>query len=365
MLAALDRNQNPYKLPSHERAAWLTEMPYAEEVIFGAAALDEPPEYLYWIGCGAAYDERTGLVARATMDLLRAAGVRFVTLGPAEPCCGEPAKRIGEEGRFQMMALTAIEMIKETGARKIVTHCPHGLNVFLHEYPALGFSIPARHHSELLAELVAAGRLRPATPLAWSGWPAAPLPATAGPARSEPTAANSAEPAGTSAVEPTAAGSAKPAAISGAEGDAAAGEHDTARGRMVYHEPCNLARTGRPAGALDILRAVAAAAGGGARGGEQVGSSGDAAVLLPDRHGVQTFCCGGGGANSFYQVEQEEQRISALRLDQLLATGASTVAVSCPFCLTMLRDAAAARGGPDIAVLDVAELLGGGEATWQ
>ena len=159
VLQALDRNSNPYRLPSHERAAWLTELPYAEEITFGAAELEEPPEYLYWIGCGAAYDERSSLVVRATMDLLRAAGVSFVTLGPAEPCCGEPAKRLGEEGRFQMLAMTAIEMIKETGARRIVTHCPHGLNTFLHEYPALGFSIPAVHHAELLAELVAAGRL--------------------------------------------------------------------------------------------------------------------------------------------------------------------------------------------------------------
>ena len=273
MLAALDRNQNPYKLPSHERAAWLADMPYAEEVVFGAAEPAEPPEYLYWIGCAAAYDERTSLVARATMDLLRAAGVSFVTLGPAEPCCGEPAKRIGEEGRFQMMAVTAIEMIKETGAQKIVTHCPHGLSMFLHEYPALGFSIPAVHHSELLAELVAEGRLRPA-----------PLGAP-----------------------------------------------------VVYHEPCNLARGGQPAAAA--LRGLGARA------------------LLPSRSGTRTFCCGGGGANSFYQVEREETRISALRYEQLAETGADEVAVSCPFCLTMLRDAAAAHGQRALPVRDVAEVL--------
>ncbi len=117
VLQALDRNSNPYRLPSHERAAWLVDLPYAEQITFGVAEPEEPPEYLYWIGCGAAYDERSSQVARATMDLLRAAGVSFVTLGPAEPCCGEPAKRLGEEGRFQMLAMTAIEMIKETGAQ--------------------------------------------------------------------------------------------------------------------------------------------------------------------------------------------------------------------------------------------------------
>ncbi len=66
--------------------------------------------------------------------------------------------------------------------------------------------------------------------------------------------------------------------------------------------------------------------------------------MLPPRSGVRTFCCGGGGGNSFYQVEQEETRISALRYEELAATGAEEVAVSCPFCLTMLRDAAGAHG---------------------
>jgi Fe-S oxidoreductase/nitrate reductase gamma subunit len=274
VLQALDRNSNPYRLPSHERAAWLVDLPYAEQITFGVAEPEEPPEYLYWIGCGAAYDERSSQVARATMDLLRAAGVSFVTLGPAEPCCGEPAKRLGEEGRFQMLAMTAIEMIKETGAQRLVTHCPHGLNTFLHEYPALGFTIPAVHHTELLAELVAAGRL------------------DVGPAAAAPVA---------------------------------------------YHEPCNLARAGRPtAAALAIL---------------------DGRGVLPPRHGERTFCCGGGGGNSFYQVQHEETRISALRFAELADTGVERIAVACPYCLTMLRDAAAASQGEAPEVIDVAEAL--------
>ena len=106
---------------------------------------------------------------------------------------------------------------------------------------------------------------------------------------------------------------------------------------MAYHEPCNLARAGRPAAAaLAVL------------GGDAV---------LPPRSGVRTFCCGGGGANAFYQVEQEETRISALRYDELAATGAERVAVACPHCLTMLRDAAGAEGPDGPQVLDVAEAL--------
>jgi len=292
VLAALDRNQNPYRLPSHERAAWLADVPYADEVVFGVAEFEEPPEYLFWIGCSGAYDERAAEVARATMDLLHQAGVSFVTLGPAEPCCGEPAKRLGEEGRFQMLALTAMEMIRETGARRIVTQCPHGLNTFLHEYPALGLEMPAEHHSELLLRLVREGRLQPAdVPLVDAETPAAATPAGDGP--------------------------------------------------LVYHEPCNLARAGRPPDALDLLCTAA----------------GDGEVRLPPRRGKRTFCCGGGGANSFYQVEQEERRISGLRLDELLETGTGRIVVSCPFCLTMLRDAAGNRPDAAASVVDVAEVL--------
>jgi len=127
VLQALDRNSNPYRLPSHEAAAWLMELPTPRPSRSRRGA-DEPPEYLYWIGCAAAYDERSSAAVRATMDLLRAAGVDFVTLGPRKPCCGEPAKRLGEEGRFQMLAMVAIETIRETARAKVVTHCPHGLN---------------------------------------------------------------------------------------------------------------------------------------------------------------------------------------------------------------------------------------------
>ena len=82
-----------------------------------------------------------------------------------------------------------------------------------------------------------------------------------------------------------------------------------------------------------------------------------AAAALPARSGTRTFCCGGGGANSFYQVEQEERRISTIRYEELAATGAERIAVSCPFCLTMLRDAAGAQGEAGLDVVDVAEVV--------
>lgn len=281
VLEALDRNQNPYRLPSHERAGWLLELPYAEEVLVGAGdGAGDEPEWLYWLGCSAGYDSRASQVALATLELLRTAGVSFATLGPAEPCCGEPAKRLGEEGRFQMIAMTNMELLRESGARKIVTHCPHCLNVLLHEYGSLGLQMQVVHHSELLLQLVQEGRLSLTTP--------------AGPSPG---------------------------------------------GGIVLHEPCNLARGGRPPASLGLLAAA----------GLQ--------PSLPERSGSRTFCCGGGGANMWYTLEQEEERISALRLEQLAQSGAGTIATACTFCLSMLTDAAGSRGGQRLEVLDVAELL--------
>jgi Fe-S oxidoreductase len=278
MLQALDRNQNPYKLPSHERAAWLVELPYADEILVGVDG--DEPDWLFWIGCTAAYDAKASQAARATFDLLRAAGESFVTLGPAEPCCGEPAKRLGEEGRFQMIAMAAIEMIRESRVKRVVSHCPHCVNTIRHEYAALGLEIPVVHHSELLARLLAEDRLH----------------------------------------------------------EAAAGDGAPA---VAYHEPCNVARAGHRAGAaLAVL-------------GADAGRS----VLLPARSGERTFCCGGGGANMWYTVEQEERRISALRLEELAATGAARVTTACPFCLSMLNDATGSREGDPLEVVDIAEVL--------
>lgn len=281
MLQALDRSQNPYRLPSHERAAWLADLPYADEVLVGESA--EEPRWLYWLGCTACYDSRASRVAMATFDLLRAAGESFVTLGPAEPCCGEPAKRLGEEGRFQMIAMANMELIRESGAPGIVSHCPHCVNVLGREYRSLGLEIEVRHHAELLVELLADGRLT-------------------------------------------------------------AGARDGRDGAVVFHEPCTLARAGSQAPALHLLEQTAAGP-----------------VLLPERSGVRTFCCGGGGANMWYTVEDETQRISSIRLEELLGTGAGRVAVSCPFCLSMLGDAAGSRqGGVPVEIVDVAEVAHAG-----
>ena len=122
-------------------------------------------EYLYWTGCAANYDARIAAVVKATARVLRAAGLRLRFLGEEEACSGEAARRLGEEGLFQQLALQNIETLKRHGVRRIVTHCAHCFQVLRNEYPRFGGAFEVVHHAELIGRLIAEGRLRlqPAT----------------------------------------------------------------------------------------------------------------------------------------------------------------------------------------------------------
>jgi Fe-S oxidoreductase len=122
---------------------------------------DPAPEYLYWVGCAASFDERAKRTAAATAGLLRAAGVDFAILGPRESCTGDPARRIGNEYVFQEFAQRNVEVLREAGITKIVANCPHCFNTLANEYPDFGGSYEVIHHSQLLATLVGEGRLAP------------------------------------------------------------------------------------------------------------------------------------------------------------------------------------------------------------
>ena len=155
MLRGLETVGNPYSIPNDQRADW-------------AAGLDVPllrdqpdAELLYWVGCAAAFDDRAKRVAQALAKLLRHAGVRFAILGPEETCNGDPARRAGNEYLFQMLARANIEVLNGYGIKRIVTACPHCYNTLKNEYPDFGGHYEVVHHTELLAELVRAGRLRP------------------------------------------------------------------------------------------------------------------------------------------------------------------------------------------------------------
>ena len=151
VLNSLERQNNPLGLPAAQRAAWLDEL----EVPTFAEHPDV--EYLYWLGCMAAYDPRTQSVAKAMIQVLRHAGVSFAVLGKEERCLGETQRKLGDEAGFQMRAMENIELFAGYGIRKIITHCPHCWTTLANDYPRLGGEYEVIHHSVLLAELIEQG----------------------------------------------------------------------------------------------------------------------------------------------------------------------------------------------------------------
>jgi len=116
-------------------------------------------EYLLWVGCAGAYDERGKKVARATAQILKEAGVTFAILGKEETCTGDPARRTGNEYLYQMLAAQNVETLNRYGVKKIVAQCPHCLNTLRNEYPQLGGHYEVIHHSQVIARLIADGRI--------------------------------------------------------------------------------------------------------------------------------------------------------------------------------------------------------------
>lgn len=147
---------NPWGLPQDDRIQWTAglDVPFAAE--------KETFEYLYWPGCAGAYDPRNQKVTRTIVSLLSRAGIDFAVLGLEETCCGAFARPMGEEGLFQ---LGMVEMVKEVfsarNVRKVITQCPHCFNTFRNEYPQFGVHLEVIHHSTLLRDLVAQGKLVP------------------------------------------------------------------------------------------------------------------------------------------------------------------------------------------------------------
>ncbi len=221
----LEGNANPWNVGFSQRGQW------AEAL--GIATLAERPgaDWLLWVGCAGSFDERGRAISAALARLLRKAGLDFAVLGSEEKCCGDSARRLGQEYLFQTLAMDNLAVLAARGVRRIVTACPHGCNTLRNEYPAFIDRVPGLspeqrdglrslevvHHTELLARLIAEGRLRP-----------------------------------------------RPAAGDGA---------------WVYHDPCYL---GRHNGVLDPPRAVLRRL------------AGDAFRELP-RSGRNSFCCGAGG----------------------------------------------------------------------
>jgi len=172
---AMERYGNPWAQPASARLDWTKGLPFtvataAQVAVAGPDAVSEL-ECLYWVGCAASFDDRNKRVARAFVTCLDAAGVRFAVLGQEESCSGDPARRMGNDYVYQMLAAANIETLDRYRPKTIVTACPHCFNTIGNEYSQLGGHYEVVHHSTYLSRLVGEGRLRSETP---DGAPGAP-----------------------------------------------------------------------------------------------------------------------------------------------------------------------------------------------
>jgi Fe-S oxidoreductase len=269
----LERNGNPWGLGADKRMDWADGK--------NVPTLDDKPdaEYLLWVGCAGAYDDRIKKQTLALVDILREGGVDFAVLGLEEGCTGDPARRSGNEMLYQMQAQQNVETMNAKKVKKVVTACPHCLHTIKNEYPQLGGNYEVRHHTQLIRELVAAGKIE-------------------------------------------------------------IDKSKTNGKEVAYHDPCYLGRwNGEYDAPRDVLDTLP-----GKR------------LELP-RNKQHGFCCGAGGGRMWME-EKIGTRVNHNRTDEILASGADTVATACPFCTIMLRDGVQDRNAADkVQVLNVSELV--------
>ncbi len=153
---SMENSSNVYGMNQGERGDWAASIE-GVEIVEPGDAFDH--EYLYWVGCAGSFDDRNKKASRAVALLLQRADIDFAILGPSELCTGDSARRSGNEYIFQMLAMQNIETLDGMGVKKIVTQCPHCFNTLKNEYPQLEGHYEVVHHSQLLTELVADGRL--------------------------------------------------------------------------------------------------------------------------------------------------------------------------------------------------------------
>jgi heterodisulfide reductase subunit D len=280
-------------------------------VMADLAAREESPEILFWVGCAGAFDDRYKRVTRAFVRILDHVGVKYAVLGLEESCTGDPAKRAGNEFLFQMQAMQNITTLNGYGIKKIVTACPHCFNTIKNEYPALGGDYEVIHHSTYLQQLINEGKV-------------------------------------------------------GVTG----GESFKGR-RITFHDSCYLGRANNIYEApRDVLAAL------------------DADLVEMKRSRANGLCCGAGGAQMWKEPEPGQKDINIERAEEALATlsgsaealdnlrgvetergtpgrhdlNGSIIAVSCPFCMTMMSDGVKNKEKEsEVQVFDLAELIASAE----
>ena len=149
----MEYSGNPWGLGRMKRADW------ANGLGVHVVAETGTPDYLYWAGCAGSFDDRNARVATAMAGILKHAGVEFAILGSEEKCCGDSARRLGNEFLFQSLLKDNMETLSGYGIRKIITQCPHCFNALKNEYPQFGGNYDVIHHTEFIRRLIEAGRI--------------------------------------------------------------------------------------------------------------------------------------------------------------------------------------------------------------
>ncbi|KPL03123.1 MAG: hypothetical protein AMJ90_03980 [candidate division Zixibacteria bacterium SM23_73_2] len=154
MFKNLETNYNPWAFGFASRGDW------AKDLEVKLLSEDKNVDILFWVGCSGSYDDRNKKVSQALVKILRAANINFGILGQEEKCCGEPARRMGNEYLGQMLIQENIEILKNYGVKKILFACPHGYNTFKNEYPQFGGEYQVYHHTDFILDLIQSGKIK-------------------------------------------------------------------------------------------------------------------------------------------------------------------------------------------------------------
>lgn len=275
----LENQANPWGVGQDKREDWAEGLGVKTFAEIEAEEEGREVEYLFWVGCASATDDRAKRTQKALVKVLKRAGVDFAILGCEESCTGDPARRMGNEYLWDMLARQNVEVLNSKKFKKIFTTCPHCMNSLGNEYKQVGGEYEVLHHTQLLDELLKDKRI--------------PL--------------------------------------------------DTKKHleeHVTYHDPCYL---GRYNGVYEEPREVLV----------QIGVK-QSEMKMSKR---TSMCCGAGGGRMFME-EHIGKRVNVERTEQAMATGATTIAVGCPFCMTMITDGTKTKDVEDtIKVKDIAELL--------
>ena len=161
LFKGLENKGNPWNMSPNARMDWAKDLDFeVKQVGSDVEDLDEV-DWLFWVGCAGAYEDRAKKTTRAVAELLDLAGVSFAVLGDGETCTGDPARRSGNEFVFQQLAMQNAEVFKETKVKKVVSTCAHCFNTLKNEYAQFGVELEVVHHTQLLNRLVREGRLTP------------------------------------------------------------------------------------------------------------------------------------------------------------------------------------------------------------